>query len=55
MVPDTDSMDCTMVKNARLDKTFTIKKVKAAFRHMGSFKLAGPDGIKPIVMKLFWP
>ena len=48
-------MDCTIVKNARLDKTFTSKKVKAAFHHMGSFKLAGPDGIKPIVMKHFCP
>ena len=54
-VPDTDIMDFTMVKNARLDKTFTIKKVKAAFSYMGSFKLAGPDGIKPIVMKHFSP
>ena len=48
-------MDCTTVKNARLNKTFTIKKVKAAFHYMGSFKLAGPDGIKPIVMKHFGP
>ena len=39
----------------RLDKTFTIKKVKAAFHHMGSFKLGGPDGIRPIVMKHFGP
>ena len=54
-VPETDSMDWSKVKNYRLDKTFTIKKVKAAFRHMGSFKLAGPDGIKPIVMKHFGP
>ena len=54
-VPETDSMDWSKVKNNRLDKTFTIKKVKAAFRHMGSFKLAGPDGIKPIVMKHFGP
>ena len=30
-----------------------IKKVKAAFRHMGSYKSAGPDGFKPIVMKHF--
>ena len=32
-----------------------LKKVRAAFRHMGSFKLAGPDGNKPIVMKHFGP
>ena len=55
LVPETDCMDFTKVKNARLDKTFTIKKVKAAFHYMGSFKLAGPDGIKPIVMKHFGP
>ena len=48
-------MDWSKVKNNRLDKTFTIKKVKAAFCHMGSFKLAGLDGIKPIVMKHFIP
>ena len=48
-------MDWSKVKNNRLDKTFTIKKVKAAFRHMGSFKSAGPDCIKPIVMKHFGP
>ena len=48
-------MDFTKVKNARLDKTFTIKKVKAVFSYMGSFKSAGPDGIKPIVMKHFGP
>ena len=51
----TDSMDFTKVKNARLDKAFTIKKVKAAFCHMGSFKSAGPDGLKPIVMKHVGP
>ena len=38
-----------------LDKMFTIKKVKAAFAHMGSYKSAGPDGFKPIVMKHFGP
>ena len=49
-------MDWSKIKiNSRLDNTFTIKKVRAAFRHMGSFKLAGPDGIKPIVMKHFGP
>ena len=53
-VPGTDSMDWSIVKNNRLDKTFTIKKVRAAF-HMGSFKLAGPDGINPIVIKHFGP
>ena len=55
MVPETDSMDWSVVKNSQLDKTFTIKKVKAAFSHMGSFKSAGPDRIKPIVMKHFGP
>ena len=55
MVPETDRMDFTIVKNAKLDKTFTIKKVKTAFCHMGSFKSAGPDGLKPIVMKHFGP
>ena len=44
-----------LIKNNRLNKTFTIKKVKAAFAHMGSFKLAGPDGIKPIRMKKIGP
>ena len=29
--------------------------MKAAFSHMGSFKLAGPDGIKSIVMENFGP
>ena len=29
--------------------------MKAAFSHMGSFILAGPDGIKPIVMKNVGP
>ena len=52
---ETESMDWNIIKNNQLDKTFTIKKVKAAFSHMGSFKLAGPDGIKPIVMKIVGP
>ena len=43
------------VKNNRLDKTFTVKKVKAAFAYMGSYKSAGPDGYKPIIMKHFGP
>ena len=42
-------------KNNRLDKTFTVKKVKSAFAHMGSYKSAGPDGFKPIIMKHFGP
>ena len=50
-----DGMDWNTVKNSRLDKTFTMKKVKAAFAHMGSYKSAGPDGFKPIVMKHFGP
>ena len=52
---DDEGMDWNVVKNNRLNKTFTIKKVKAAFTHMGSYKLAGPDGVKPIVMKNFGP
>ena len=43
------------VKNNRLDKTFTVKKVKAAFAYMGSYKSAGPNGYKPIIMKHFGP
>ena len=54
-VPETDSMDWSIIKNSRLDNTFTIKKVRAAFCHMGSFKSADPDGIKQIVMKHFGP
>ena len=52
---DDAGMDWIVVKNNRLDKTFTIKKVKAAFAHMGSYKSAGPYGFKPIVMKHFGP
>ena len=52
---DSDSMDWIAVKNNWLNKTFSIKKVKAAFRHMGSYKSAGPDGIKLVVMKHFGP
>ena len=52
---DDAGMDWIVVKNNRLNKTFTIKKVKAAFAHMGSYKSAGPDGFKPIVMKHFGP
>ena len=44
-----------MVKNSKLDNTFTTKKVKAAFNWMGSYKGAGPDGIKLIIMKFFGP
>ena len=55
MVPENDSMDCSAVKNSQLDKTFTIKKVKAAFLHIWALKSAGPDGIKLIVMKHFGP
>ena len=43
------------VKNNRLDRTFTVKKVTSAFAHMGSYKSAGPDGFKPIIMKHFGP
>ena len=48
-------MDWIVIKNSRLDNTFTIKKVKAAFAHMGSYKSAGPNGLKPIVMKHVGP
>ena len=54
-VPDTDTIEWLRVKNNKLDHTFTIKKIKAAFNRMGSYKGAGPDGIKPIVMKNFGP
>ena len=43
------------VRNNKLDSTFTIKKIKNAFHRMGSYKGAGPDGLKPIVMKNFGP
>ena len=49
---DDVGMDWIVSKNSRLDKTFTIKKVRAVFAHMGSYKSAGPDGFKPIVMKI---
>ena len=52
---DDASMDWIVIKNSRLDKTFTIKKVKAAFAHMGSYKSAGPNSFKPIVMKICGP
>ena len=34
-IPETDSMDWSKTKNSRLDNTFTIKKVRAAFCHIG--------------------
>ena len=49
---DCDGMVWKTVKNNRLDRTFTVKKVKSAFAHMGSYKSAGPDGFKPIIMKI---
>ena len=52
---DCDGMIWKTVKNNRLDKTFTVKKVKAVFAYMGSYKSAGPDGYKPIIMKHFGP
>ena len=52
---DCEGMVWKTVKNNRLDRTFTVKKVKSAFAHMGSYKSAGPDGFKPIVMKHFGP
>ena len=54
-VPEVDTMVWSMVRNNKLDNTFTIKKIKNAFQMMGSFKGAGPDGLKPIVMKNFGP
>ena len=54
-VPEVDNMVWTKVRNNKLDNTFTIKKIKNAFQRMGSFKGAGPDGLKPIVMKNFGP
>ena len=54
-VPEVDTLEWQRVKNKNLDNTFTIKKIKNAFNRMGSFKGAGPDGIKPIVMKNFGP
>ena len=54
-VPEVDNMVWSMVRNNKLDNTFTIKKIKNAFQRMGSFKGAGPDGLKPIVMKNFGP
>ena len=54
-VPLVNNMDWSMVRNNKLDNTFTIKKIKNAFHRMGSYKGAGPDGLKPIVMKNFGP
>ena len=54
-VPKVDTLEWAKVRNNKLDNTFTIKKIKNAFHRMGSFKGAGPDGLKPIVMKNFGP
>ena len=54
-VPEVDNLEWVKVINNKLDNTFTIKKLKNAFHRMGSFKVAGPDGLKPIVMKNFGP
>ena len=54
-VPEVDNLVWSKVRNNKLDNTFTIKKIKNAFHRMGSFKGAGPDGLKPIVMKNFGP
>ena len=54
-VPETDTLEWHRVKNNKLNNTFTIKKVKAAFNQMGSYKWAGPNGIKPIIMKFVGP
>ena len=54
-VPEVDTLEWVKVRNNKLGNTFTIKKIKNAFHRMGSFKGAGPDGLKPIVMKNFGP
>ena len=36
IVPEHDTKDFISVENSRLDTTFTIKKVKAVFKSMGS-------------------
>ena len=56
-VPEVDMLEWQRVKNNKLDniKMFTIKKIKAAFNRMGSFKGAGPDGIKPYCNEKLWP
>ena len=54
-VPEVDTLEWVKVRNNKLDNIFTIKKIKNAFHRMGSFKGAGPDGLKPIVMKNFGP
>ena len=53
MVPETDSLDFTKVKNAKLDKNLQVKGCVSV--HMGSFKSVDPDGLKPIVRKHFGP
>ena len=55
VVPKNYTINLLSVKNSRLDTTFTIKKVKGAFRSMGSMKSAGPDSLNPIVLKHFGP
>ena len=52
---DCEGMVWKTVKNNRLDRTFTVKKVKSAFAHMGSYKSAGPNGFKPIILKHIGP
>ena len=54
-VPEVDTLEWVNVRNNKLYNTFTIKNIKNAFHRMGSFKGAGPDGLKPIVMKNFGP
>ena len=48
-MPEHDPIDYISVKNYMLDTTFTIKKVKAAFKSMGSMKSAGPDGLNQLL------
>ena len=49
---DKNDKKCTTVKNSHLNtNVFTIHKVKSAFKLFGSFKAAGPDGFKPIVLQ----
>ena len=54
-VPEVDNLEWVKVRNNKLDSTFTIKKIKNAFHRMGSFKGAGPDGLKTHCYEKLWP
>ena len=51
ILPQIDNKVYPSVRNSKLDKTFTEFKVLKAFCSFGNFKCAGPDGLKPIVLK----